>query len=100
MPKFFIFDAFTLFICEKTVANYALLRCKTFSLKIWLSKFLTNIMSAYKYEKVSRNTIIPIIDMTPLQYAGVCLQHVLNTPLYQHCLINEGRVAQYQLSST
>ena len=25
-------------ICEKNVANYALLRCKTFSLKIWLCK--------------------------------------------------------------
>ena len=38
MPKLFIFDAFTLLICEKTVANYALLRCKTFSLKIWVCK--------------------------------------------------------------
>ena len=38
MPKLFIFDAFTLLIREKTVANYALLRCKTFSLKIWLCK--------------------------------------------------------------
>ena len=33
-----IFDAFTLLIPEKTVANYALLRCKTFSLKIWVCK--------------------------------------------------------------
>ena len=39
MPKLFIFDAFTLLIREKTVANYALLRCKTFSLKIWVCKF-------------------------------------------------------------
>ena len=38
MPKLLIFDAFTLLIPEKTVANYALLRCKTFSLKIWLCK--------------------------------------------------------------
>ena len=38
MPKLLIFDAFTLLICEKTVANYALLRCKTFSLKIWVCK--------------------------------------------------------------
>ena len=38
MPKLFIFDAFTLLIREKTVANYALLRCKTFSLKIWVCK--------------------------------------------------------------
>ena len=40
MPKLLIFDAFTLLIREKTVANYALLRCKTFSLKIWLCKIL------------------------------------------------------------
>ena len=39
MPKLLIFDAFTLLIREKTVANYALLRCKIFSLKIWLCKF-------------------------------------------------------------
>ena len=38
MPKLLIFDAFTLLIPEKTVANYALLQCKTFSLKIWLCK--------------------------------------------------------------
>ena len=36
MPKLFIFDAFTLLIREKTVANYA--RCKTFSLKIRVCK--------------------------------------------------------------
>ena len=33
-----IFDAFTLLIREKNVANYALLQCKFFSLKIWLCK--------------------------------------------------------------
>ena len=38
MPKWLIFDAFMLLICEKNVANYALLRCKTFILKIWLYK--------------------------------------------------------------
>ena len=43
MPKLLIFDVFTLLIREKNVANYALLRCKTFSLKIW--QFWTNIMS-------------------------------------------------------
>ena len=36
MPKLFIFDAFTLLIREKNGANYALLRCKTFGLKIWV----------------------------------------------------------------
>ena len=38
MPNILMFDAFTLLIHEKNVANYALLRCKTFSLKIWLCK--------------------------------------------------------------
>ena len=38
MPKLLIFDAFTLLICKKNVAIYALLRCKIFSLKIWLCK--------------------------------------------------------------
>ena len=47
MPKLLIFDAFTLLIRKKNVANYALLRCKPFSLKIWLCQFLTNIMFAY-----------------------------------------------------
>ena len=40
MTKLLIFDAFTLLICKKNVVNYALLRCKTFSLKIWLCKVL------------------------------------------------------------
>ena len=39
MPKLLIFDAFTLLIRGKTVSNYALLCCKTFSLKIWVCKF-------------------------------------------------------------
>ena len=39
MTNSLIFDAFTLIIRKKKVANYALLRCKTFSLKIWLCKF-------------------------------------------------------------
>ena len=38
MPKLLIFGAFTLLIREKTVANYALLQCKTFSSKIWVCK--------------------------------------------------------------
>ena len=40
MPKRLIFDAFTLLICETNVANYALLRCKIFSLKIWQWRIL------------------------------------------------------------
>ena len=40
MPKLLIFDAFTLLIREKNVAIYALLRCKIFSLKIWVCKIL------------------------------------------------------------
>ena len=39
MPKWLIFYAITLLIHEKNVANYALLRRKTFSLNIWLCKF-------------------------------------------------------------
>ena len=39
MTKLLIFDAFTLLIHKKNVANYALLWCKTFSVKIWLCKF-------------------------------------------------------------
>ena len=39
MPKLLIFDAFMLLICKKNVAIYVLLRCKIFSLKIWLCKF-------------------------------------------------------------
>ena len=38
MNKLLIFDAFTLLIRERNVANYALLRCKTLSLKIWLCR--------------------------------------------------------------
>ena len=38
MPKWLIIDAFTLLVCGKNVANHALLRCKTCSLKIWLCK--------------------------------------------------------------
>ena len=40
MPNLLIFDAFMLLICGKRVANYALLWCKTFSLKICLCKIL------------------------------------------------------------
>ena len=38
MLKLLIFDAFTLLIYEKNVANCALLQCKNFSVKIWLCK--------------------------------------------------------------
>ena len=38
MTKLLKFDAFTLLICEKNVTKYALLRCKTYSLKIWVCK--------------------------------------------------------------
>ena len=40
MPKFLLFDAFMLLILKKNVANYALLLCETYSLKIWLCKIL------------------------------------------------------------
>ena len=51
MPKLFIFDAFTLLIREKTVANYALLRCKTFSLKICLGILNRNIRPSWLIRK-------------------------------------------------
>ena len=38
MPKLLIIDAFTLLICKKSVEIFALLRCKIFSLKIWVCK--------------------------------------------------------------
>ena len=38
LPIIYRFDAFTLLIREKNVAIYAFLRCKIFSLKIWVCK--------------------------------------------------------------
>ena len=55
MPKLLIFDAFTLLIPEKTVANYALLRCKTFSLKIWVCK----IFDKFHVCRRTKSNIIP-----------------------------------------
>ena len=69
MTKLLIFDAFTLLICEKNVANYALFRCKTFSLKIWLCKILENIMSAYDLTNTSHRG-----DLFERQSAGVAAQ--------------------------
>ena len=40
MTKLLIFEALMLSIREKNVANYALLQCKTFSLKMCLCKIL------------------------------------------------------------
>ena len=53
MTKLLIVDAFTLLIREKNVANYALLRCKTFSLKIWLCKILDKYHVCSKIFKIS-----------------------------------------------
>ena len=50
MPKLLIFDAFTLLIREKTVSNNALLRCKTFSLKIWVCKIFDKFHVCVKYD--------------------------------------------------
>ena len=67
MPKLSIFDAFTLSICEKkTVANYALLQCKTFSLKIWLCKILD------KYHVCSKFTVHLIIGHRFIQDQFFC----------------------------
>ena len=51
IPKWLIFDAFTLLICGKNVANYALLRCKTLSLKIWLCKNLDKYHVCWLFSK-------------------------------------------------
>ena len=58
ITKKFPNDWFTLLICEKNVANYALLRCKTFSLKI---RLWTNIMSVNHLSAVELllNTLPP-----------------------------------------
>ena len=64
MPKLFIFDAFTLLIREKTVANYALLRCKTFSLKIWVCKIFDKFhvcSVAYTRFLFALSSVIPVV---------------------------------------
>ena len=52
MAKLLIFDAFTLLIREKNVANYALLRWKTFSLKVWLCKIFDKYHVCFKHSTV------------------------------------------------
>ena len=66
MPKLLIFDAFTLLIPEKTVANYALLRCKTFSLKIWVCKIFDKFHVCLRYLVVLHPTRLmsPIFECT------------------------------------
>ena len=66
MPKLLIFDAFTLLICENKDANYALLQCKTFSLKIWLCKILD------KYHVCSKFTVHLIIGHRFIQDQFFC----------------------------
>ena len=48
MTKLLIFDAFTLLICENFFVNYALLWCKTFSLKIYGYAMLQTMLCANK----------------------------------------------------
>ena len=55
MPKLLIFDAFTLLIREKNVAIYALLRCKIFSLKMWVCKILDKFHVCKQHLKVSQH---------------------------------------------
>ena len=66
MPKLLIFDIFTLLIRDKNVTNYALLRCKTFSLKIWLCKILD------KYHVCSKFTVHLIIGHRFIQDQFFC----------------------------
>ena len=57
-PKNAQFDAFTRLIREKNYANCALLRCKTFSLKIWLCKIFDkyHVCSQYaRYAEITSN---------------------------------------------
>ena len=49
ITKLLIFDTFKLLIREKNIAKYAFLRCKTFSLKIWLCKILDKCHVCRKY---------------------------------------------------
>ena len=84
MPKLLIFDAFTLLIPEKTVANYALLRCKTFSLKIWVCKIfdkyhvcseLDNLLDFLRFNYDLCNTHVAHLRGTPSKYNsrhGIC----------------------------
>ena len=44
----------TLLIREKTVANYALLKCKTFSLKIWVCKIFDKFHVCHKAQLLFR----------------------------------------------
>ena len=72
MPKLLIFDAFTLLICKKNVAIYALLRCKIFSLKIWLCKIfdkfhvcIYGIQCDFKHiECIKKTQLLKVVDFT------------------------------------
>ena len=67
MPKLLIFDAFTLLIRKKNVTIYALLRCKIFSLKIWLCKIFDKFhvwvlcTQSHSVAKRSGATVNPIV---------------------------------------
>ena len=65
MPKLLIFDAFTLLICKKNVAIYALLRCKIFSLKIWLCEIFDKFHVWQKAQSFALS-----------QFLSVCVQKV------------------------
>ena len=76
MPKLLIFDAFTLLIREKTVANYALLRCKTFSLKIWVckifDKFHVCVILPEKFILLAKKALLPKRGMRASCEANIC----------------------------
>ena len=77
MPKLLIFDAFTLLIPEKTVANYALLRCNTFSLKIWVCKIFDKFHVCLKGTQIIQGQLQGLYGVPTMLFflQGVCLTY-------------------------
>ena len=91
MPKLLIFDAFTLLIPEKTVANYALLRCKTFSLKIWVCKI---------FDKFHVCIIGLLNDQKPELFRGVFCNFGFGGVWIPLLYLNEGHAVRCDSYST
>ena len=53
-----------LFIRKKTVANYALLRCKTFSLKIWVCKIFDKFHVCLRRNQASVSNVSHCLQRT------------------------------------
>ena len=76
MPKLFIFDAFTLLIRENTVANYALLRCKSFSLKIWVCKFFDK-FHVWRYFSLTNQMVESSSNPTNRVHIISCVHYIV-----------------------